>query len=80
MTRHDDTVRLRHMVEHAEEAVNLSEGRSREELSSNRTFELALTHFLSISSLSHFRYCKTATSENAKLPMLVSVKLKIIEC
>ena len=27
MTRHDDTTRLRHMLDYAEEAVELAEGR-----------------------------------------------------
>ncbi|MFW6118912.1 MAG: DUF86 domain-containing protein [Planctomycetota bacterium] len=48
MTRHEDTVRLRHMLEHAREAVELTEGKSRADLDSDRTLELALTRLVEI--------------------------------
>jgi hypothetical protein len=32
MTRHDDMVRLRHMLDHAREAVSLINGKQREDL------------------------------------------------
>jgi len=39
MTRHEDGVRLRHMLEHAREAVNLAEGKRREDLDTDRMLE-----------------------------------------
>lgn len=48
MTRRDDTVRLRHMLDHAREAVALVEGRSRSELDDNRMLQLALVRLVEI--------------------------------
>jgi hypothetical protein len=36
MTRHDDTVRLRHMLDHATEAVQMAKGRERHALETDR--------------------------------------------
>jgi uncharacterized protein with HEPN domain len=46
MTQHDETVRLRHMLEAAREAVELSRGRSRGDLATQRLVELALTRLV----------------------------------
>ena len=48
MTRHDDRVRLQHMIDHAEEAVELSRGKDREALESDRLLQLALTRLVEI--------------------------------
>ncbi len=32
MSRHDDTIRLRHMLDHAQEAIQLAAGRARDDL------------------------------------------------
>ena len=42
MTQHDPTVRIRHMLDHAKEAVGLLVGKEKIDLSSNRVLELAL--------------------------------------
>ncbi len=36
MSRHDDATRLRHMLDHAEEAVEIAKGRTRADLDSDR--------------------------------------------
>lgn len=46
MSRHDDTVRLHHMLDHAREAVQIASGRSRPDLDSDRQFALAMTLLL----------------------------------
>ena len=46
MTRHDDMVRLRHMLDHAREAVSLIEGKHREDLDRERLLELSLTRLI----------------------------------
>jgi hypothetical protein len=43
MTRHDDTVRLRHMLDHAREAVAMLAGKERADLQSERMLELAFS-------------------------------------
>ena len=48
MTRHSDKARLRHMLDHAEEAVSLVECRKREDLDSDRLLNLALVRLLEI--------------------------------
>ncbi|MBN1508371.1 MAG: hypothetical protein JW955_16095 [Sedimentisphaerales bacterium] len=48
MTRHDDTTRLRHMLDHAAEATQMAQGRQRHDLEADRQFSLALTHLVEI--------------------------------
>lgn len=48
MTQHDPTVRMRHMLDHAKEAVDLLAGREKADLSSNRVLELALVRLVEI--------------------------------
>lgn len=48
MTRHDPTVCLRHMLDHAREAVQMAHGRRREDLDSDRQLNLALVRLLEI--------------------------------
>ena len=42
MTQHNDTIRLRHMLDHAQEAVAMVAGKDRSDLHRNRVLELAL--------------------------------------
>ena len=48
MTRHDDIVRLRHMLDHAREAVAMVEGKKRADLQTERMLELALVRLIEI--------------------------------
>ena len=48
MSRHDDTVRLHHMVDHSREAVQMASGRNRSDLDSDRQLGLAMTRLLEI--------------------------------
>ena len=48
MPRHDDTVRLRHMFDHAREAVAMLAGKERADLQSERMLELALVRLIEI--------------------------------
>jgi len=48
MTRHDDTVALQHMRDHAIEAVAATSGRSRSDLDGDRLFALALIKLVEI--------------------------------
>ena len=48
MSRHDDIVRLHHMLDHAREAVQMASGRTRPELDTDRQFGLAMTRLLEI--------------------------------
>jgi uncharacterized protein with HEPN domain len=44
MSRHDDRITFLQMRDHAREAVQLSDGRSRKDLDEDRMFCLAMTH------------------------------------
>ena len=48
MSRHDDTVRLRHMLDHAREAVEMASGRTRGDLDKDRMLNLALVRLIEI--------------------------------
>jgi uncharacterized protein with HEPN domain len=48
MSRHDATVRLRHMLDHGREAVVMAQSRSRHDLDTDRQFNLALVRLLEI--------------------------------
>lgn len=48
MTRHDDLIRLRHMLEHAREAVELCRERGRVDLERDRMLELSLVRLVEI--------------------------------
>lgn len=48
MSRHDDDVRLAHMLDHAIEAVELCKSRSRGDLDSDRLLNLALVRLIEI--------------------------------
>jgi len=48
MTRHDPLVRVRHMRDHAQEAIELLGDRTLDELKSDRTVQLALVQLIEI--------------------------------
>jgi uncharacterized protein with HEPN domain len=48
MSRHDTLIALRHMLDYARESVELSKGRSRQDLDDDRTFNLAQARLLEI--------------------------------
>ena len=48
MTQHDDSVRIRHMLDHAREAVAMVKGRTREDLDRDRMLELAPVRLIEI--------------------------------
>lgn len=48
MSRRDDSVPMRHMLDHAREAVTMIRGRERSELDTDRMLQLAVTRVLEI--------------------------------
>ena len=48
MSRRDDTVPMRHMLDHAREVVAMVGGRMRQDLDTDRMLQLALTRLLEI--------------------------------
>ena len=48
MTRHDPLMRVRHMLDHAREAVAMVRGRSRADLDTDRQLNLALVRLVEV--------------------------------
>lgn len=48
MSKHETSVRLQHMLEHAKEAVEMARGRTRADLDEDRLLNLALVRLLEI--------------------------------
>ncbi len=48
MTQHDDLIRLRHMLDHALEAIDMVRGQRRCDLDSDRKLQLALVRLVEI--------------------------------
>jgi len=48
MTRHEEGIRLRHMLDYAKEAIAMASGRKRSDLDSDRMLQLSLTHLVEI--------------------------------
>ncbi len=51
MPRHDTILRLRHMLDHAKEAVTTTQGKTRTDLDTDRLLNLALVRLLEIIEL-----------------------------
>ena len=67
MTQHNDIIRLRHMLDHAKEAVELIAGKQKTELQRNRVLELALIRLVEIVGEASARVSSEA---QAKYPMI----------
>ena len=48
MSRHSDTIRLQHMRDHAQEAIDLVSDKERNDLDKNRLLQLALVRLIEI--------------------------------
>src|SRR5918999_6061466 len=64
MSRHDDAVRLRHMLEHTREAVTPVRGKERQDLDSERVLSLALIRLLEIIGEAASRVTKELQAQN----------------
>ena len=76
MTRRDETVRLRHMLDHAREAVALGRGRKRSDLDSDRVLNLALVRLLEIAGEAASRVSEEIRS---RYPGIAGVRLQASE-
>jgi uncharacterized protein with HEPN domain len=68
MTRHDDDVRLRHMLDHAREAVAMAHGKARVDLDQDRQLELSLTRLVEIVGEAATRLSPAARARHAAIP------------
>lgn len=68
MTRHDDRVRLRHMLDHAREAVAMITGKGRTDLQRQRMLELALVRLIEIVGEAAARVSPEGQAEYSFIP------------
>lgn len=68
MTQHDDSVRLRHMLDAAREAVALSRGRNRSDLDTDRLYNLAMVRLVEIIGEAAARVSKPTCAKYPKIP------------
>lgn len=80
MTHHDDTVRLRHMLDSAREAVDLSQGRNRSDLDSDRLYNLAMVRLVEVVGEAGARVSEVLRKSHPQIPWseIVGVRNRLI--
>ncbi|GAB4536501.1 MAG: hypothetical protein Kow0063_22120 [Anaerolineae bacterium] len=68
MSRRDDTISMRHMLDHAREACAMVERRDRSDLDSDRMLQLALTRLIEIIGEAASRVSVTTREKFPELP------------
>jgi uncharacterized protein with HEPN domain len=68
MTKRSTDIRLRHMLDHAREAVSLAEGKTRQTLDDDRLLELALVRLLEIVGEAASRVPKEECAKYPEIP------------
>ena len=76
MSRRDRTAALRHMLDHAREAVSLAQGRTREDLDKDRLLNLALVRLLEIIGEAAGRVPQEVCARHMEIPWLQIVSLR----
>ena len=80
MTRHSDEIRLRHMLDHAVEAVDIARGRTREDLDSDRQLNLSLVRLLEIGGEAAGRVTEEMRRRHSDIPWpdIVSLRNRLV--
>ena len=68
MSQHDDQVYLKHMLDHAREAVEMVAGKTHADLTQNRMLELALIRLVEIIGEAATRVGSDMKSSNPQVP------------
>jgi uncharacterized protein with HEPN domain len=68
MTRHDPTVYMRHMLDHAREAASLSESRTRADLDQDRLYGLAMARLIEVIGEASSRVPAETRSQYPQVP------------
>jgi uncharacterized protein with HEPN domain len=76
MTQHDPTLRIRHMLDHAKEAVDLMAGKEKAALGSDRVLQLALVRLVAIVGEAANRLTIEDQSRYPSIPSLLVFYLK----
>lgn len=80
MSRHEGDIRLRHMLDHAKEAVAMATGRTRGELDIDRQLNLSLVRLLEIVGEAAGRVPAEERARHADIPWpeIVSLRNRLI--
>jgi uncharacterized protein with HEPN domain len=80
MSKHDDRVSLRHMLVHAAEAVEMAQGRTREDLDRDRQLNLSLVRLLEIVGEAAARVSPTTRGRHPAIawPRVVGLRNRLI--
>lgn len=76
MSRHDDTVSLRQMLEYAQEALDMIEGRVRADLDADRMLNLAMTRLIEIVGEAAGRVTPETRQRHEEIPWAEIVGLR----
>jgi len=76
MSRHDDRLRMRHMLDHAVEARDMARGRRREELDHDRQLNLSLVRLLEVVGEAAARVSVEARQNSLSIPWTQVVGLR----
>ena len=76
MSRHESQVRLRHMLDHAREAVAMAAGKRRKDLDSDRKLNLALVRLLEVVGEAASRTPADERTQYAQIPWAQIVGLR----
>jgi len=76
MTQHDPLVRVRHMLDHAREAVEMARGRSRVDLDTDRQLNLALVRLLEVVGEAATRVPEEFRRRHPRVPWREAVGLR----
>lgn len=68
MSKHDDQVSMRHMLDHARQACEMARGRKRSDLESDRMLQLALTRLVEIVGEATSRVSISTREKHREIP------------
>ncbi len=80
MTQRNDQIALRHMLDHAREAVDMAVGKTRDDLESHRMLQLALTRLTEIVGEAATRVSPATRQRwpNIPWPQIIGVRNRLV--
>ena len=80
MSRHDDSISMRQMLDHAREAVGIAASGSREDLDRDRILNLAPTRLIEIVGEAATRVTSAAQAEHPAIPwsQIIAMRNRVI--
>lgn len=80
MSRHDDTVRMRHMLDFAREVMALTSYKSKEQVLADRVLSLALVHLLEMigEAAGKIEPAVRASHQNIPWPQIIGLRNRLI--